>query len=71
MSVPINPFSAGTHFYQSFASDKTFLLTLGRVYGGQKINGQSLDYFDLYMSFLSFIKSINNKQNKNENASPY
>ncbi|MPC67292.1 hypothetical protein E2C01_061465 [Portunus trituberculatus] len=35
----------------SFGCEQTILLTLGRVYGGQKINGQNLHYFKLHISF--------------------
>ena len=39
------------------------LMTLERVYGGQKINGQRLHYFNPHMSFWSCIKSTNNNLN--------
>ncbi|MPC35313.1 hypothetical protein E2C01_028734 [Portunus trituberculatus] len=34
-----------------FGYDNTILLTLGRVYGGHKINGHSLHYFNPHISF--------------------
>ncbi|MPC43658.1 hypothetical protein E2C01_037309 [Portunus trituberculatus] len=35
----------------SFGCDLTILLKLGRVYGGQKINGHVLHYFNPHISF--------------------
>ena len=62
----------GHIFYFEFAYDLT--LTLGRVYEDQKINGQSLYYFNPHMSFWSCYKSPNNKQIKmsssNEGVEP-
>ncbi|MPC36307.1 hypothetical protein E2C01_029761 [Portunus trituberculatus] len=46
-----NPFSTGTHIYHDFECDYTILFTLGRVYGGQKINGHSLHYCNPHMCF--------------------
>ena len=40
-------------------------------YGGQKINGQSLYYFDPHMSSWSCLKSMNNKQSEYEKVSEY
>ena len=34
------------HFYHEFGYDEMISLLLGMVYRGQKINGQSLSYFD-------------------------
>ncbi|MPC19691.1 hypothetical protein E2C01_012614 [Portunus trituberculatus] len=36
----------GHNFTLRFTYDKTILLTLGKIYGGQKINGHSLHYFN-------------------------
>ena len=38
-------------FTISFDCDSTILLTLGRVYGGQKINGQNIYYLNPHMGF--------------------
>ena len=65
----LNPFSAGTHFLPYVLCDYTILLTLGRVYGSEKMNSQNLYYFHLHVSFWSCVKSTNNKQNEYENAS--
>ena len=41
------------------------------VYGGQKINGQSLYYFDPHTSFWTCIKSPSNEQNEVKKRSQY
>ena len=46
------------------------LLTLRRVYRGQKINNQSLCYFKPISSFWSYIKLTNNNQNIYMKMSP-
>ena len=45
------------------------LLTLGGVYWGQKMNGQSLYHFNPHTSFWRCIKSTNDKQNEYRKAS--
>ncbi|MPC24074.1 hypothetical protein E2C01_017144 [Portunus trituberculatus] len=40
------------HLYHTSVYEKTILLTLGRVYGGQKIDGQS----SLFQSTHKFLK---------------
>ena len=49
-------------FTMSFGYDYTVLLTLARVYGGKKINDQSLYYFNPHMSLWSCIKWIDNRK---------
>ena len=39
------------------------LLALARVFGRQKLDGQSLFYFNPHVIFWSCIKSTNNEQN--------
>ena len=46
----------GHIFIMSLVCDQMILLTLGQVYGGQEINGQSLHYFNSHMSFWSRMK---------------
>ena len=52
-----------------FWCEWTIALTLGRIYGGQKFNGQSLYYFNLHISLWRRIKSPNNKQSQYKIAS--
>ena len=51
-----NHFSTGTHFISSLWCDYTILLTLGRVYGGEKINGQSFHCFKPPRKFLKMYR---------------
>ena len=49
-----NPFSNKGTFLPRVLGEKTVLLTLGRVYGSEKIIGQSLYYFNPNMSFWMY-----------------
>ena len=40
------------------------------MYGGKKVNGHRLYYFNPHMSFESFIKSINNRMNIKKKCVP-
>ena len=66
LSIP----SVLRHIFTSFGYNM-ISLTLGKVYGGYKINTQSLYCFNPHMSFWGYIKSTNNKQNKYEDKSQY
>ena len=58
---PLIPSVLGHIFTTSFGCDET--TTLGGVYGGQKIDGESLYYYNSHMIFRRCMKLINNKQN--------
>ena len=61
----VNPFSILGYFLaMSFGGYWTILLTLGRVYGGQRINSLCLYYFNPDMSFCKCTKSPTNRQSK-------
>ena len=51
VAVHLNPFSTGTQFYLQFGYNKMILVTLGKLYGGQKINGQRFCYSNPFISF--------------------
>ena len=59
-----------TLFTLSFECDQTIFLALGVVYGGQKINGHSLYYFNPPHELVKLYE-IANKQNEYKNASQY
>ena len=64
--VPLLTTSVEEHiFYHEF------LLTSGRVYGGQEVDGQSMYCFNPHMSLCDSKKSTNDKPNKYGNASQY
>ncbi|MPC26789.1 hypothetical protein E2C01_019939 [Portunus trituberculatus] len=67
----LTPSVLGHIFTLRFVYVYTILLTLARVYGGQKINDHSLHYFNPHTSFWSCIKSPISNQNRYENASWY
>ena len=50
-TTPLSPSVLGHILIASFGCDQTVLLALGRVYGGEKINGQSVYYFNRHLSF--------------------
>ena len=65
----LTPSVLGHIFSMSFGYDCTILLTIRRVYEGQKVDGKKLYNFKYYTSFWSCMKSTNNKQNKPERPS--
>ncbi|MPC45078.1 hypothetical protein E2C01_038763 [Portunus trituberculatus] len=52
----LTPSLLGRIFTMSFGCKWTILLTLGMVYGGQKINSHSLHYFNPPHKFLKLYK---------------
>ena len=62
------PSVLGYIFIFCFWYIKMILLTLGKLYGGEKINGQSLHCSNPHISFWSCTKSSNNK-NRCKNVS--
>ena len=52
----LTPSVLGNIFTTNLGYDETTLLILGRVYGVQKINGQSLYYYDIPHEFLKLCK---------------
>ena len=69
----VAPFSTETHFYYEFWVWLDDFIEIKKFYVGQKINGQSLYYFNPHMSLCKCIKSPNdnNKQNRYKNVSQY
>ena len=66
-----NPLSTGTHLYHEFWVWIDYFVDTINDQWRPEINGQSLYYFNLHMSFWSCREWTNDKQNKYENASRY
>ena len=58
-------------FTMTFECDYTIQLLIGRIYGGQMINSQSLYYFNPHISFWICRKLTNVNQNKYKDTFHY